>query len=186
MIKKTIILLILILLTTNLFSIILKPSFETKEFSEDLYLLLLYNTMEQIEVENKTSQNYHYSFKDKNDLYEVRYILFSQVDKVDNIELQVGIWATTVLLNIAGIEDSIKSTAKLKKKDLKKDFNANYGITSFITDCKSDFNDKWKYLMVNFYYKKNIGIMCQILLFNDTETLKTKEFETGFHSFKFN
>lgn len=68
---------IILLFTNSLFSVIIAPPFEMKEFNENLYTIFLYKSMEQIEVKEKKSQNYHYAFKNKNDLYEVRYILFS-------------------------------------------------------------------------------------------------------------
>lgn len=40
-------------------------------------------------------------------------------------------------------------------------------------------------MMVNFYYKKDIGIMCQTILFNDINILSTDDFLTAFHSFRF-
>ena len=91
-----------------------------------------------------------------------------------------------VMLNIAGSEDAIQSVSLFKKDDVRSEFNADYGFTTTVPGKISDFTDAYDYIMINFYYKDGIGIMCQTILFNDLDLFNDEDFFQTFHSFKFN
>lgn len=168
-----------------IFAEIVSLGFEPKKFDDSLYLIGVYDTMMQKEVEECESQSYDYAFVDKADKYESRYIMFSETKKIDDIKQQVGLWSYMVIQNIAGDEAAVRSTTSFNDSDVKKEFNADYGLTSFIQNGTSDFCAGYKYIMLNFFYKKNVGIMCQAILFNDVNFIKTNEFMALFHTFKY-
>jgi hypothetical protein len=164
---------------------ILPWPFEPKEFDEARYRILVYDWMERLPVKELSSQSYDYAFAAKDPGFEVRYILFAQTKPTENHKLAVRGWALAVGLNIAGSPDAFKGTSEFKDEDVKGEFNADYGLTSFAYGGGSDFTAGRKYAMVNFYYKKDLGLMCQVFLFDDTATIRTERFLAAFHAFRF-
>lgn len=186
--KKILSLIFLMILCQSTFAVIMAPSFRYGNLDESAYTITVDDNIKMIRVKKSRSQTYHYALRAKNRSYEIRYILFSQTkDFLDNeVALQVGMVFTPVLLNIAGGSDGISDSVTFDTEDVNKDFNADYGLSFFIKDCRTDFRGKWHYLLVNVYYKKGVGIVFQTIHFNYLDTLASDEFDTGFYSFRFN
>ena len=91
----------------------------------------------------------------------------------------------TILLNIAEDEGNIRSAHNFKDEDVDIEFNANKGITSFINGGGT-YTKGYKYVMVNFFFNKDYGIVTQMVLFNDILDLQnSKYYMEDFHSFRF-
>ena len=159
--------------------------FEPKEFDENAYVLGVYDNMKRVDVKTLDSQSYDYAFMDKTSRYEIRYTLFAQTGSIKDYKVQVAMWAMIVVQNIAGDETSVQNSSAFKDDDVKKEFNDDYGLTSFVLGGKSDFTQGYKYVMINFFYKQPLGIVCQAILFNDIEWTKTMDFINEFHSFRY-
>lgn len=164
---------------------ILPSPFEPKEFDESTYRIFVYDWMERLPVKDLSSQSYDYSFRAKDLTFEVRYILFAQTKPAESYKVAVTAWAHAVALNIAGNQASLKGTSEFKDDAVKAEFNADYGLTSFAYGQGSDFTAARKYAMINFYYKKDLGLACQVFLFDDTATIQNERFLAAFHAFRF-
>ncbi len=163
--------------------------FEPKQFDENTYIIRYSSaTMKMLEVKTLASQSYDFAFQDKEGRFEIRYILFSQVGGIqdnDDYKMQATLWAVMVISNITGNEDFAQNTSAFGEADVKKEFNADIGFTNFSQGAKTDFTAGYQYIMINFYCRKNLGIMCQTILFNDINWIKTEDFLRWFHGFNF-
>jgi len=171
---------------TSAFAKINQLNFAPKPFDDNSYTILVYDTTNQLKVQPLNSQSYDFAFRDKQSRFEIRYTMFSQTGPTEDFKSQVAMWAVMVLQNIAGNEKTIRSATPFKNADVKAEFQADYGLTAFIVDGSSDFTQGWKYAMVNFFYKKKIGIMCQAILFKDASFARDPLLNKMFHSFHFN
>ena len=68
-----------------------------------------------------------------------------------------------VIFNMAGHDATNKNTTVFNDNDVRAEFNADYGLTSFGKGGGTDFTEGYQYVMINFFYKKGIGIMCQAI-----------------------
>ena len=73
--------------------------------------------------------------------------------------------------NIAGYEVPEKWIKYYKDRDVKKEFNGDFGCTAFIKYPQSDYGNDYKYMIVEFFYKENQGVVMRTFLFNDLELM---------------
>jgi hypothetical protein len=173
----------LIMISVLCFAEILKPPFELKEFD---VTILKYPYMNQLEKQDSDDFDIVYAFTDEKKNFEIRYAFFTQTQKdVKDIKTAYGAMIFPVIMNVAGYDVSSKQVSSFNDSDVSNEFNGNSGTTIFIPNPKSNYGKGFKYIMLNFYYKENQGIVAQSILFNDMEFTKTKEFMEIFHSFKF-
>ena len=184
--RFALILVLILLLSQAAFSAVVSLQFEPKTFDDKTYTIFVFDTEDQLKVKPLESQSYDFAFRDKQGRYEVRYILFSQIGKIQDYKNQVAIWSTMVIQNATGSTAALKNISTFKDADVKNEFNADYGLTSFAKDGNSDFTKDYKYMMLNFLYKKDLGIICEAILFNDLDFANTEDFAKVFHSVKFN
>ena len=139
------------------------------------------------EIPAKEFENQHFDkgFKNKKYGYEVRYILFKQTAVSDSFREDAGVFSAMVLMNITGDENYAGETDEYKDDDVMKEFYGDFGSTTFITGCRTDFCEGYEHALVNFYGKEGAGIVCQVILFNDLKELQTDDFFRDFHSFNF-
>jgi hypothetical protein len=163
--------------------------FIREEFAEDSYEIRFSSThMDFIENEQLNSQTYDYAFRSKSGDFEIRYILFKQTEQIPQFEqykIEASIFATMVIANITGSEPTSQNTTAFNDADVKNEFNADFGITSFSLDIQTDYSFDYEYVMINFYCKQNLGIMCQTIHFKDLEWVNTEDFMIWFHGFNF-
>lgn len=139
-------------------------------------------------LSKKMEDYFDKSFKCKNNKYEIRYTTFGYEEGFkpgDNIDVSFTVFTQTLLWDIAGDEDKIRATQKFNDSDVKYEFNGDRGITCFI-DGGSQMTKGYTYAMVNFFFKKNIGIVAQVILFNDVKDVQSTNYAHDFHSFRFN
>jgi hypothetical protein len=179
--KKIILLSLLFLLPFVARSEIAGFPFIPEEFDVDIFqfphMLLIDNPLsEQLDS--------YYTFTDKDAAYQVRYSFFKQTNRDDsNIKTAYSIMILPIVWNVAGYEEM--RISNFNDSDVQKEFNGDFGSTVFIENPKSDFGTGYKYIMLNFYYKRNQGIVVQSILFNDLNLIQNPIFLELFHSFKF-
>ena len=124
----------------------------------------------------------YYTFTNAKSEYQIRYTFFKQTEKnYQNIRMAYGVFILPVIWNVAGFEET--RIINFNDSDVKDEFNGDFGSTVFIQNPKSDFGKGYKYIMINFYYKINQGIIVQSLLFNDLNFVQNEYFLDIFHSF---
>ena len=101
---------------------------------------------------------------------EVRYSLFTDCGgKKDYLDFQYASTTLLFLYNIAGFEVPWQLIDEYKDKDVKKEFNGDFGCIAFIQDPKSEYAAGFKYMIVESFYKKKQGLVVRTFLFNDID-----------------
>ncbi len=126
---------------------------------------------------------------------ELRYSLFTDMGGDPSLlKIQYSMWVMICLNNIAGYEVSSDSVSNFNDHDVKQEFNADFGCTTFIKNPKSDYSKGYKYMMVDFFCRKDQGIVMRAYLFNDMDFIgvdkngnisSSSPLFSNYHSFKF-
>ena len=162
---------------------IVAPPFTPAEFDVDISQ---YPFMVQIENAKSEQVDTYYDFTNAAKEFEIRYTFFKQTElDFKDLRAATQVYLFAVIQNVAGAEASIKSISNFNDSDVQNEFNGDFGETVFIQDCKSDYTNDYKYIMLNFYIKENQGIVCQAILFNSQDIFTTDYFMSLFHSFRF-
>jgi hypothetical protein len=179
--KKMIFVFLMVLMPILARSEIASIPFTPEEFDVDIFqfphMLLIDNpSSEQLDT--------YYTFTDDKSTYQIRYGFFKQTEmNYANIRVAFSFIVLPVIWNVAGYEEG--GISNFNDNDVKAEFNGDFGCTVFIQNPQSDFGDGYKYIMLNFYYKLNQGIVVQSILFNDLNFIQNEYFMEIFHSFKF-
>ena len=165
--------------------------FASLPFSPGIFDIDIIQRPHMIKIENKQSVQIdtHYSFTDKNKTYELRYTLFKQTEKnVQNIGDVFTIFSIMTIRNIAGYEIDLSKFTFFNDNDVKEEFNSDFGIVGIIIDPMSDYGNGYKYVILEIFYKNNIGIVVRTIMSNDTGFFLDYEsirYDEIYHSFKF-
>jgi hypothetical protein len=155
--------------------------FTQEEFDVDIFQ---YPHMLLIDNPSSEQLDTYYTFTNKSKNYQIRYTFFKQTEiNYKDIRMAYSFFILPIIWNVAGYEEG--GISNFNDSDVKNEFNGDFGSTVFIQNPKSDFSKGYKYIMLNFYYKTNQGIVVQSILFNDLKFLKEKYLLEIFHSFKF-
>jgi hypothetical protein len=155
--------------------------FIPEEFDVDIfqfpYMILIDNPKsEQLDT--------YYTFTNREKSFQIRYSFFKQTTKDDpNIRLSYSFMIMPIIWNVAGYEEV--RISNFNDIDVKDEFNGDFGSTVFIQNPKSDFGTGYNFILLNFYFKHNQGIVVQSILFNDIELTQDEIFLEIFHSFRF-
>ena len=197
--KKYFLLFTLILvLSSNCFAEILGNRFKITE-SEKEFDLIYYLTEDMDVAENLNNNDVAitktFTINKNGKSGEVRYSLFTDCDEDDAfLEMQYAMWVFMCINNIARYEVPDNAIRNFKNKDVKKEFNGDFGCTAFLQDPKSEYSKGFKYLMVEFFYKKKQGLVMRTFLFNDIDFIGVKAngkispdsvLFANYHTFKF-
>jgi hypothetical protein len=90
--------------------------------------------------------------------------------------------------NIAGYEIDLSRIEYFDDNDVKESFNGDFGVFGFIQDPSSDYGNGYKYILVELFYKNNIGFVVRAILSNDINLYIDYSSITYFeiyHSFRF-
>jgi hypothetical protein len=179
--KRMVFVFLMVLIPLVAKSEIAEIPFVPEEFDIDIFqfphMLLIDNpSSEQLDT--------YYTFTDNISSYQIRYTFFKQT-QIDypNIQTAYSFFIFPIIWNVAGYEE--ERISNFNVNDVKNEFNGDFGSTVFIQNPKSDFGEDYKYILLNFYYKINQGIVVQSILFNDLNFLQNQYFMEIFHSFKF-
>jgi len=179
--KKVVFFVVLILAPFIVIAEIGNIPFVPEEFDVDIFQ---YEHMLLIDNPKSEQLDVYYTFTDKEANYQIRYSFFKQTNKNDpNIRLAYEVMLFPVVFNVAGYEET--GSSNFNDNDVQAEFNGDFGSTVFIQNPKSDFGEGYKYIILNFYYKLNQGIVVQSILFNDLNFIQTRHFLDIYYSFKF-
>ncbi len=103
---------------------------------------------------------------------EVRYSLFTDCEKDDSdLSLQYAMMVYMCLNNIAGFEVPSSYISVFRNEDVAAEFNGDFGCSVLLQDCISEYADGFKYMMVEFFYKYQQGLVMRTFLFNELDFL---------------
>jgi hypothetical protein len=180
-VKKPIFFILLVLIPFVAMAEIADIPFVPEEFDVDI---LQYPHMILIDNPKSEQLDSYYTFTNTESSYQIRYSFFKQTNKDDpNIKMSYAFMLMPVIFNVAGYEET--GASNFNDNDVKNEFNGDFGATVFIQNPESDFGEGYKYIMLNFYYKNNQGIVVQSILFNDLNFIQNEYFLEIFHSFRF-
>ena len=165
--------LLILLVTAQCFAKIVGSRFKIAE-SEKEFDVMYYLTEDMTIAENKVNDDVSVTQTftiDKNgQKAEVRYSLFTDCGEDDSdLQIQYAMWVFMCISNATGFEVPNSAISKFNDDDVKKEFNGDFGCTAFIQDPKSDYASGYKYMMVEFFYKHNQGLVMRSFLFNDMD-----------------
>lgn len=169
--KKIVVISLLLICAINCFATIIAPRFQITE-SEEEFDVIYYLTNDMTVLENKENDDVSVTqtfLINRNEIQaEVRYSLFTDTGNNENdLQLQFAMWVFMCINNAAGYEVPANEITSFKDSDVKKEFNGDFGCTAFLQDPKSNYAEGYKYMMVEFFCKKNQGIVMRTFLFND-------------------
>jgi hypothetical protein len=151
--------------------------------------IIQYPHMIQIENKQSVQIDTHYNFTDKDNTYELRYTLFSQIENnVQSIRDVFTVFSIMIIRNIAGYDINLSNFVFFNDNDVKKEFNGDFGITGFIQNPASDYGNGYKYILLEIFCKNNTGIVVRTILSNDINRyldMDSIEYDEIYHSFKF-
>jgi hypothetical protein len=179
--KKLVFIFLMVLMPVIAKAEVVGIPFIPEEFDVDIFqyphMILIDNPFsEQLDT--------YYTFTNKNLDYQIRYTFFKQTEMdYQNIRMAYGVCILSVIWNVAGYEEG--GITNFNDNAVKDEFNGDFGSTVFIQYPKSDFGKGYKYIMLNFYYKINQGIVVQSILFNNLNFIHSENFLDIFHSFRF-
>lgn len=188
----------LILFTNCLTAEIIGSRFKITN-SEKEFDVAYYQTLDMKTIESKQNDDADItqSFMiNKNNIQgELRYSLFTDIGgKQDDLKMQYAMWVYICTNNIAGFDVEEKSFSNFNVDDVKKEFNGDFGCTAFIQNPQSGYADGYKYMMVEFFYKANQGLVMRVFLFTSIDflgmdgtgnILASSPLFTNYHTFKF-
>jgi len=167
-------------------ALVMSPGFEAGALPEHSYTVYIPSDMVQTEPDREQSQSCDFFLKDSNKVCDVKFIMFKQTDPGPISKDQIVFWSQLVSMNIAEDDSGIKGMKAFPDAAVAKEFNGDSGVNVFIDNATAPFLEGHRYGMANFFYKKDLGIMCEVLLFDDINIARQPGFMTLFHLFKFN
>lgn len=182
-------LLFFFLLSIGLFSVYAQPA--SMPFRTGIYDIDITQYPHMVKINNKQSEHIdtHYNFTDRGKTYELRYTLFKQTENnMENIRDIFSIFSIMTIRNIAGYEVDLSQFQFFDDNDVKNEFNGDFGIAGFILDPVSDYGNGYKYVMLEIFYKNNIGIVARTLMSKDGGIFidyESQRYDEIYHSFKF-
>lgn len=184
MYKKIFLIFMIIFSTVAVYTEILVTPFIKKNIDIEY---IISDNLEEIKLKQDIRRFFDKTLISKDKKYEIRYITYGY-DKNIKIDEYIysayAVFARTILLNIAEGESNIQSAHNYNDADVNLEFNANKGITSFING-EGTYTEGYRYIMINFFFNINYGIVAQMVLFNDIHDIENNRFNKDFHSFRF-
>lgn len=166
--------------------------------SEEEFDVIYYMTddMEVISPKKNDDVAITQAFRVSKDGYEgeLRYSLFTDCGgNDDDLKIQYAMWVFICSNNIAGYDLSKDTFSNFNDSDVKTEFNGDFGCTGLIQNPESEYGEGYKYIMVDFFYKKDQGLVMRTFLFNDLgfvgmsegKMVENNPWFDNYHSFKF-
>jgi hypothetical protein len=148
---------------------------------------------QMIQIDPPESEQLHtqVAYTDAEKIYQMRYTFFKQTattEDMDALKRSYITYAFAIMMNVSAGRLDTKYITDFKDADVKKEFNGDFGTTVFIQEPDSEYSKGFKYLMLDFFVKKNHGLVVRALLFTDPKfisTLGSASFAPVYHSFRF-
>ncbi len=123
-----------------------------------------------------------------------RYTLLQEVKTYPNLDdedLARQLAYEPLLVNyvkaLTGRKIEFKELTRLKEDDAKRKFNADFAFTYFVTEPVARYSEGYHYLMLEFFFKKGIGLVVRGILGNDVMDFLMFDtpFLAAYNGFKF-
>ncbi|MDR0496658.1 MAG: hypothetical protein LBH42_03485 [Treponema sp.] len=142
------------------------------------YMIMLENPVSEVET--------MFAFTNRGNDFELRYTLFAQTEfNVENIQRYFALFVLPIINKAAGFEVDPEEVELFDERDVYEEFNGDIGVSAFIPNPPSDYGGGYVYMLLNFFYKMDQGIVMQAILFDDIDFYVTNEFDEILHSFRF-
>lgn len=165
--KKKFIFALLVLSAMFCYGEIAKSRFKITE-SEEEFDVIYYLTEDMQVIPNLSNNDVSVTQSFKLGDGELRYSLFTDLGgSEDTLQIDYAMWVFMCLSNIAGREVYGNEISSFNNSDVQAEFNGDFGCTSFIVSPSSEYSNGYSYMMVEFFYKKNQGLVMRAFLFND-------------------
>lgn len=132
--------------------------------------------------------NFNFEMKLGKETGVVRYSLFKMKNlenaKESDIEKEVERLKKFCIQQAIGYDDK-KDFADFAASDVKNEFNADYGAVKFSDAPLSTLSFGYKYINLEFFYKKNVGVVMRSAHFNDLSFLTSYLRNENYHNFEF-
>jgi hypothetical protein len=131
----------------------------------------------------------HYTFTDSNGSYQIWYTFFKQIETdLTNAKVAYMYFFLPFVKYIN--ENNINAKYlyprfQVDEKDARNVYNGDYRTSFSFIEPNQDYGSGYKRLELNFFYKKNRGIVIQSILYNELDFVYTEEYREISHSFKF-
>lgn len=189
---------IFVLLCNSLSAIILPSRFKVTE-SETEFDIIYYVTEDMKEVpplkNNDVNITQSFAIEKNGVTGEVRYSLFTDCGGDEkSLKVQYAMWVFMCVNNAAGYEVPPDAISNFNDADVKNEFNGDFGCTVFLQDAVTEFGDGYKYMVIEFFYKKDQGLVMRTFMFNEVEFTGMNQdgsiaadspLFTNYHTFKF-
>jgi len=149
-------------------------AFEHKPISEHAYVIHILHGQRQIAAKPIGEQSFDDAVIDLESRYEIRYILFAQIGTVADMKRDVDNFSHEIIQGIIIDNSTNIEIAHIERPTLERVFNADYSITYFIEDSRMENVGGSRFQVISFFYKKELGIICQAILTHDN-SMDTEE-----------
>ena len=130
--------------------------------------------------------NTNFTFTDQDYNFELRYALFSQTEMdAADIYRSFALFVIPIINGAAGLEVDLNDIQLYDEKDVAEEYNGDIGLSAFIPNPSSRYCSGYAFVLLNFFLKKNQGIVMQTILFDEIEFAGSEEFDEILHSFEF-
>ena len=126
---------------------------------------------------------------------ELRYCFYSDPSiNAANAKVSVQDFAKKHAAKLSGISPATIKTRALKDSDVKNEFNGDFAYSIFLKDVSCPFAGDWTNMSVDYFFKKDSGLVVRIFLFSDMSFMgllpdrsffRENAFANYYHSFKF-
>ena len=165
--KKVFVFTLIILNAVVCYGEIAKSRFKITE-SEEEFDVTYYLTEDMQIIPNLSNNDVTVTQSFKLGDGELRYSLFTDLGgSEDTLQIDYAMWVFMCLSNISGREITGNQISVFNDSDVQAEFNGDFGCTAFIVSPSSEYSKGYSFMMVEFFYKKNQGLVMRTFLFND-------------------
>lgn len=189
--KKTFFCILFILLSTALFAEItdFAVHYELASSPNDFDVTYFkYDFMKENTVKKASDVVTTQSFSVENNRYEERFTLFADTGTTEEtIKMEYMLFALDYAERVSGKTLHASDFTAFKESDVADEFNGDFGHMCFVVKPTSTYARGYRYLLLEFFCKKNQGIVMRTILTNDKTvfTEPTNNFTFAYHAFKF-
>lgn len=177
---------------------IMKSRFKVTESEKEFDVMYyLTDVLKMTKVEKNDDLHVTQAFEIKKDGInaKVLYSLFTDKGgKTETLNMDYSTMVFMCLNNAAGYDVDPRVISMFNDSDVKKEFNADFGCTAFLRNPQSDYAAGYEFMMTEFFYKENQGLVMRSFLFNDFNFLGMDEsgrvlassiWYNNYHTFRF-
>lgn len=120
------------------------------------------------ESEDDVHTTQAFSISHKGTEGKLKYTLFTDNGgDPDKLDFDFYVMVMTTAYNATGESIGIEKFSRFRDEDVKKEFNGDFGCTTFLQNPKSNYAEGYKYMIIEFFCQKEKGLLMRSFLFND-------------------